>query len=345
MVAYHQYNETMKKNDTLLRHWRMLREIPRFPRRVSTVEIKERLLAAGFDATLRTIQRDLNKLSCSLPLLGDDSKPQGWSWQADAPQLDLPTLEPQAALIFHLAERYLQPLLPASTLSYLSPWFRTAAGVLDNHGKDLSMWRNKVRVLAPGQPLLPPVIDSEVQSTVTQGLLLNKRIAVTYLPRDALKEKTYEASPLGIVVRDQVIYLVCTLREYDDVKQLVLGRMRSAQLLEKPARKLENFDLDQYISLGEFGLPIETGRLITIVVNFDHAVASGLLERPLDAGQVIEAISEKAIRLTATVPDTTELRRWLLGFNTHAEVLKPVTLRAEMKSMIRCMYQRYFPEG
>lgn len=255
--------------------------------------------------------------------------------------MDLPTLEPQAALIFYLAERYLQPLLPASTLSYLSPWFRTAAGVLDNHGKDLSMWRNKVRVLAPGQPLLPPVIDREVQSVVTQGLLLNKRIAVAYRPRDAVEDKNYEASPLGIVVRDQVIYLVCTLRDYDDVKQLVLGRMRSAQLLEKPARKLEHFDLDKYISLGEFGIPLETGRLITIVADFDRAVASGFLERPLDADQIVENIDEKTIRLTATVPDTTELRRWLLGFNTHMEVLKPETLRAEMKSIISEMYQRY----
>jgi len=148
----------MKKSDTLLRHWRMLREIPRYPRRIGTPEILERLLAAGFDATLRTVQRDLIKLSASLPLLGDDSKPQGWSWQADAPQLDLPSLEPHTALVFHLAEQYLQALLPASTLNYLAPWFRTASGVLDCQGAALANWRNKVRVLAPGQPQLPPQI-------------------------------------------------------------------------------------------------------------------------------------------------------------------------------------------
>ncbi len=344
MVAYHAYNVTMKRNDTLLRHWRMLREIPRYPRRISTADIKERLRTAGFEATLRTIQRDLVKLSCSLPLLGDDSKPQGWSWQADAPQLDLPTLEPQAALVFHLAERYLQPLLPASTLDYLSPWFRTALGVLDNQGNDLSTWRTKVRVLAPGQSMLPPIIDREVQSVVTQALLLNKRVAVTYRPRDAVEDKNYEASPLGLVVRDQVIYLVCTLREYDDIKQLVLGRMRSAQLLDTSARKLKGFDLDQYISQGEFGFPLETGRTITFVVDFDRAVANGFIERPLDANQMTENINEKTIRLTATVPDTTELRRWLLGFGAHSVVREPATLKAEMKSIISGMHQHYFGE-
>ena len=142
----------MKKNDTLLRHWHMLHQIPRFPRRLSTSEILFRLEAAGFDATLRTIQRDLVKLSASLPLLADSSKPQGWSWVADAPQLDLPTLEPQAALVFHLAECYLDTLLPKSTLDYLAPWFLMATRVLDNQSNGLSAWRRKVRVLATGLP-------------------------------------------------------------------------------------------------------------------------------------------------------------------------------------------------
>ena len=342
MVAWQPYNERMKANDTLLRHWRMLREIPRYPRRVSTVGIRERLLVAGFNATLRTVQRDLVKLSCSLPLLGDDSKPQGWSWQADAPQLDLPTLEPQAALVFHLVERYLQSLLPASTLEYLSPWFRTASGVLDNQGKDLSAWRDKVRVLAPGQPMQPPCIDRDVQSAVTQALLQNKRLGVTYRPRETSEDRTYEASPLGLVVRDQVIYMVCTLREYDDVKQLVLGRMRSATLLDKPARELKGFDLDRYISQGEFGIPLEPGRSITLVVEFDREVVNGIVERPLDAKQVVEDIDDKTIRMTATVPDTIELRRWLLGFGSRAVVMEPAALRQEVAALITDMHRRYF---
>jgi len=322
----------------------MLRVVPRHPRRISTVEMKERLRAAGFDTTLRTVQRDLIKLSSSLPLLGDDSKPQGWSWQADAPQLDLPALEPQAALVFYLAERYLTPLLPSSTLDYLSPWFRTASGVLDNQHQDLSTWRDKVRILAPGQPMLAPSIDREVQRVVTQALLLNRRLTVTYRPRAGIEDKNYEVNPLGIVVRDQMIYLVCTLREYDDIKQLVLGRMRSAQLQDKRARKLKHFDLDEYISRGEFGFPIETGRTITLTVDFDAEVANGFIERPLDVKQVTEVINETTVRMTATVPDTAELRRWLLGFGKHAVVMEPAALRSEMTSLVNEMHQRYLDQ-
>lgn len=332
-------------NDTLLRHWCMLRNVPRYPHRISAADLKNRLAAAGFETSLRTIQRDLIKLSATLPLLADDSKPQGWSWEANAPQLDLPTLGPQAALVFHLAERYLQPLLPASTLDFLSPWFRTASGVLDNQGNGLSVWRDKVRVLAPRLPMQPPVVNSDIQSIVTQGMLLNRRIAVSYRARGTKEDKEYEVNPLGLVLRDQVIYLVCTLREYQDVRQLVLNRMLSAQLLDMPARSLEGFDLDQYIAKGEFGMPFENGGTIKLVADFDRAVATMFIERPLEANQVVEEIDDKTVRLTATVPDTKEFRRWLLEFGARAEVIEPKSLRNEMKVIIEDMAMRYRSTG
>lgn len=331
----------MKQNDTLLRHWRMLREIPRYPRRISTVELKQRLGNAGFDTTIRTIQRDLIKLSGALPLLSDDSKPQGWSWEADAAQLDLPTLEPQAALVFYFAEKYLKSLLPGSTLNHLSPWFRTAAGVLDKLGNGLSSWRKKVRVLAPGQPLRAAVIDHDVQSAVTEALLMNRRLEVTYRPRNGTDAKVYEASPLGLVVRDQVIYLVCTLREYGDIKQLVLSRIQHAVVQESPARNLESFDLDDYIAQGAFGIQIGGGRAIHLVAEFDRQVAVSFTERPLDPMQIVEDIDENTVRLTATVSDTLELRRWLMGFDVCAEVIEPIFLRDDIRSMIDRMQKRY----
>lgn len=334
----------MKKSDTLLRHWRMLREIPRYPRRIGTPEILERLLAAGFDATLRTVQRDLVKLSVALPLLGDDSKPQGWSWQADAPQLDLPSLEPHTALVFYLAEQYLQALLPASTLTYLAPWFRTASGVLDCQGTALANWRNKVRVLAPGQPQLPPHIKPEVQQVITHGLLLGKRVDLRYRPRDAMEDRRYEASLLGLVVRDHVSYLVCTLRDYSDVKQLVVSRIQSAELLEKPANALTGFNLDGYISQGEFGMPLHENGLIELVLDVQRLAANTFIERPLALDQRVEDIDENTVRLSVRIPDTLELRRWILGFGLLAQVRSPANLRNDLRGLIQQMWENYASE-
>lgn len=332
-------------NDTLVRHWRMLREIPRFPRKISAPELKETLERAGYETTLRTIQRDLNKLSAALPLLSDDAKPQGWSWEADAAQLDLPTLEPQAALVFHLVERYLQPMLPASTMGYLAPWFRTANGVLDLHGNGLSGWRNKIRVLSPGQPLQPPTVDSDVQSVVTQALLLDRRVLVTYRPRGAKNDKEYVVSPLGLVVRDQVIYLVCTLRDYPDVKQLVFNRMRAAVLMEEAVNRSVDFDLDRYIKQGEFGWPVESGERINLIADFTRSAAINIIEQPLDRHQQIEEIDAGTIRLSASVIDTYELRRWLRTYGDQVEVLAPEALRNEIAQGAVSLMERYAKKG
>jgi len=49
--------------DTQMRKWQMLRLVPRYPAKISTAALKQRLADEGFDATQRTIQRDLMKLS------------------------------------------------------------------------------------------------------------------------------------------------------------------------------------------------------------------------------------------------------------------------------------------
>lgn len=67
--------------ETMLRNFLMLQELPVYPRKISTSELKARLQSVGFETTIRTIQRDLNKLSGVFPLLTDNAKPQGWSWQ------------------------------------------------------------------------------------------------------------------------------------------------------------------------------------------------------------------------------------------------------------------------
>ena len=95
--------------DTLQRQWAMLRLIPREPRRISVTDIQQKLAAADFYVTARTIQRDLQELSALFPLTIDDrNKPYGWSWTKDGRIFDLPGMDPQTALTFRLVEKFLQ---------------------------------------------------------------------------------------------------------------------------------------------------------------------------------------------------------------------------------------------
>ncbi|WP_222518797.1 hypothetical protein [Spiribacter salinus] len=70
--------------DTLLRHWVMLRRIPRHPRKITVRELLAYLKDQGYPTTERTVQRDLTRLSGQLfGLMQDDrSRPHGWCWRA-----------------------------------------------------------------------------------------------------------------------------------------------------------------------------------------------------------------------------------------------------------------------
>lgn len=302
-------------SETAHRQIRMLQLIPREPWKISVRELVAKLSDAGFEeVTPRTVQRDLNALAKHFPIRSDDrEKPFGWFWMKGAPAFGLPALDPQTALTLKLAQNFLNLELPTATLDYLSPYFNAADNVLTDMGGKLASWPDKVRVLPRGQPLLPPRIDPEVQRIVYQALMENRRAEVVYRKPAEVKEQIFEISPLGLVVRNQIVYIVCAIGETATTPyQLLLHRMQKAQLVDKPAREIKGFSLDEYIQKGGFGLP--TGRKVRLEAIFTHQAGRHLLETPLNEDQESEILPDGQIRIIATVMETEELQMWLRSF-------------------------------
>ncbi len=330
----------MHENDTILRLLTMLRMIPRHPRRIETAEVERKLGDEGFHVTRRTIQRDLHRLSRAFPLTSDDHRPMGWSWMQDGAILDLPGMDPSTALTFVLAESFLAPLLPRTTLRKMQPYLKQARKVLDSlPGNDLRGWPSKVRVIHRGPPLQLPDIDGTIQEAVHQGLLEGRRLAAQYRPRTTNKVERYEVNPLGLVFKEGIAYLVCTLWNYTDIKQLALHRFQQVEVLQTPAMVPEGFELGRYIQEGEFMYSV--GEQIRLEAIFNREAAFHLHETPLSADQMITDLDEARAIVRATVHDTAELRWWLLGFGAQVEVVVPVTLREEFREMALGMAALY----
>jgi len=131
----------MRDNETILRLLTMLRLIPRYPQHIDTSALQRKLGDEGFHVTRRTIQRDLHRLSRAFPLTCDDHKPTGWSWAPEGAILDVPGMDPSTVLMFVLAESFLAPLLPRTTLRKIRPYLQQARKVLDSvPGNDLRSW-------------------------------------------------------------------------------------------------------------------------------------------------------------------------------------------------------------
>jgi len=319
-------------SETLLRQWELLRSIPRAPRKIDVGTLMAKLEGAGYRISKRTLQRDLNQLSAVFPLLSDTRGPAfGWSWSASGPAFDLPTMDGSTALTVRMIEQFIPTLLPPIIRDQLAPQFARAKAVLDgNPGNALSHWANCVRVVPREMPLLPPKFNNDAVRIVYDALLAGKRFNADYRSRAAETDEieSYEVNPLGLVARGTLLYLVCTLWNYQDIRQLALHRVLSATMTDKPITERDGFDLDHYIEQNEFQYPV--GPMIQLKAKFHRAAAAHLYETALSEDQTIEDFDADHVIVTATVRDTLQLDWWLGGFGSAAEVQAPIELRRRM---------------
>lgn len=319
----------------------ILRMIPREPRKIGTGEIFSKLKNEYNETmTLRTIQRDVNFLSTFFPMVSDSKKPAGWSWKEDAQLFDIPHMDPVMALSFTMVKEFLSPLMPPAILKRIESHFKQAQTILNQ--KNLA-WTEKIATLSRSQPLMSPHIDNDVFETVYTCLLQGKRFSAVYKRRGETDHVEYTINPLGIVMLDTVIYLVCTLWDYNqmkDVKQLSLHRIVSAEKTDEDSIITEGFALKHYIDSGAFSY-VQNESTIRLNVLFDRTIALHLQETPLAEDQTITDVDNETVMIKATVLDTAQLRWWLLGFGEKIEVLEPGFLRDEFREKAKKMMERY----
>lgn len=145
--------------------------------------------------------------------------------------------------------------------------------------------------------------------------------------------------PLALVVRDSVHYLLATVWDFTDIRQLVLHRMSAAQLLEESSNEPQGFDLDEYIRQG--GFDYSSGEKIALVARFDAYAGKALLETPLTPEQTHKALDDGHIEIRATVNDSQQLRWWLMAFGSGVEVIAPDQLRADMRRGAEALLRMY----
>ena len=332
--------------NTLLRHWHMLRMLPRGPRKVTVQDIRHALERQGFEVTERTIQRDLVELNDVFPLDCDDrEKPFGWCWRKDAPNFDLPALSVSDALTLAMVEKHLTNLMPAPMLEQMAPYFDAARKLLDAEPKPHRgrSWLDKVRVVPPMQPLLPPKVDSEVQRTISEALLHERQVQIQYRRRGDKSPVEYRIHPLALIQRGPVLYLYVRIFDYEDGRTLALHRITSAQLLDEPAAIAKDFSIDAQVESGTWGFG--QGEMIQVELVFQSGYGDHLYETPLSKDQAIEALPDERLKVTATIADTPQLLWWLMGFGEGVKIVSPAKLLDAMAATAEEMVRVYHKES
>ena len=329
-------------SQTLARQWAMLRAIPRAPIKVTVSELASTLLDQGFTMSRRTIERDLHLLSGRFPLVLDDrAKPYGWSWMKGASFEFMPVLTPSQAVALLLAKTHLRNLLPQNMHKDLAPVFDAAERELVSSGwKD---WHKRTAVVPTTLELLPPKVFPFVLATVQTALARKRCLDGQYRAKGSPKEKRMRIHPLGLLSRGPIVYLVCTLFDYDDVRQLALHRLTGVAETAEPRREPAGFDFTSYAHT--VASRFHSRGPIRLVALFDEAAAEHLRETPLSKDQSWRPIEgTQKVEVIATVEDDESLRWWLLAFGSRVVVTGPRSLREEIASDLQESLKSYTSE-
>jgi len=325
-------------SDTVMRYIAMLKHVPGHTGGITATDLHRKLCELGYGIDKRSVERDLVRLSGSFPITNDEGRPARWHWVRDAPFTALPGMDPVTALTLELVSRYLTPLMPIRLMQPLAAQLTAARHVLDDmNSSDMARWTKRIAVIPQGQTLLPPEVAADVREVVYEALLTGRRFEVSYRALDSERPKRYPLSPLGLVVRGGVIYLVGTAKDYPDPCVYALHRMSNPRPLDEPAAIPVGFDLDRYVREDRtFEFPL--GGEIKLELRVSSFLANHFSESRLAADQVVVPIrgSDRS-RVLATVADTEQLLWWILSLGSQVEVVKPLSLRKRITSEIVSM--------
>ena len=336
---------------TNLRYLAMLEFIPRQPASVSVDEIIQALNQRGYLIDKRSIQRDLIKLAQTFQLLSSKQKnTKHWSYAHDAPIRLFPSMDQHTALSFQLMNAYMQPLLAPKTLESIAPLFKKSAELLSKRTEVAARWQEKILVMPLGLSRLPPKVNAEVQKVIYQALLEECALRVKYRRANASVANEHLISPLGVVVRDYISYVVLVLNRSGNKGYWPLHRFEQAVMakdddyvrpdlfnLEVYANAKMNFTLSTAPTLMD-ELP-----LMQLELWMDKIVAVSVIECPISSTQTVSKQADGSFLLSATVADTHELRCWIRSQGKQLEVLQPIPLRVTIAEEIAELWQKYNP--
>ncbi|NLC76517.1 MAG: WYL domain-containing protein [Clostridia bacterium] len=134
-------------------------------------------------------------------------------------------------------------------------------------------------------------------------------------------------------------YLIgyCHMRQ--DIRIFALDRIKELNETANIFTPIQDFSLPEYL---QSSLGIEMGEnLEEVVIKFDRHQARWIRERCWHPSQVLEPQQDGSLILRLTVSGLGEVKRWVMSFGSHAEVLAPASLREETKQEIEAMRRVY----
>jgi len=315
----------MARGESLIRQWNLLKALQAHRFGVSGEELCRRL-----GCTKRTVQRDVRVLQdAGFPVEHEDRDFGKRFWKL-APQF----IEREELLLS--VTEMLSLFLSRQVLAPLSG---------TQFGDGLASALDKIKALLPvralryfddlDENLLVKNVawhdysgQDRLIRLVNQAMGEGRVLRIRY--RSASKGRVIETlfHPYGLVFFGLSLYCIGHLEAYGEVRTLKVVRFLDAELTDRTFQKPATFSLRAW-TRGAFGV-FGPGKLRTIKVRFAGWAAVNVREQVWHPSQKVLADDGEELTASFELSDTTEFKRWLLGFGRQVRIISPKSLAAEL---------------
>lgn len=327
----------MRDDSPLLRQWTLLKTLSSRPGGATVRELVQEL-----GVSEKTVRRDLETFQWVGFPLQEHVGPHGrkaWGLQpaADPPGLSFTFDE---AIALYLGRRLLEPLAGTVFWDASQRAFKKIRATLGakalRYVEQFGQVFYQTMVGASDYSKKAQLIDQLVQ-----GIEDRRSVFLTYRSLKATEPVSYPIYPYGLIYHRGALYVVGWSPDHEEVRHWKVNRIEQAELMQIPFQRPDDFDLREHLAKS-FGVYQGGGRgEVHVKVRFAPAVARYVSESRWHESQKLTPEHDGGLIAEFDLDGTEEIKRWLLSFGRHAEVLEPEGLRGEIRREIEALYGTY----
>ncbi len=129
------------------------------------------------------------------------------------------------------------------------------------------------------------------------------------------------------------------------MRTFVLSRLKEPKVTGRRFAVSKRFDLNEYLRDSFSLFRGKEGDDYEVVVDLDAWAADEVRGRRWHESQEFKEVSKGMLRVSLRLSNIEEVEKWVMGFGTHATVVRPEVLRERMAASARTWGERYGGKG
>ena len=218
---------------------------------------------------------------------------------------------------------------------HLQPLLDKLHGMLGATGDEAQSLMRRVRIVNPAKR----AVTSRWFEEAVSAVLSRRRLLIGYYTRSKRSESERVLSPQRLLHYRNTWYLDAWCHASEGLRRFALDAVRSAKVLDEPARELPMADVEKALDQG-YGI-FGGAQLRWATLHFSAEAAQWVAQEEWHPQQQLKTQADGSLRMRIPYSDSTELVMDVLRHGPNVRVMSPPELADEVRDQLQATLASY----